>query len=806
PEYVDFWSNKWADLLQCNSKFLGVEGAELFRAWIRTQVETNTPYDRFAREILTASGSTHDNPAANYWKILRTPTEAMENTTHLFLATRFNCNKCHDHPFERWTQDQYYRLAAYFAQVSLKEDPQSEGRRIDGNDVEGAKPLFERVSDVKKGDVKHLRTGRIAPPDFPYAAKNEAAQDASRREQLAAWITSPDNRFFASSYVNRLWGYLTGAGIIEPLDDIRAGNPPRNPALLEYLTQEFVSSHFNTRHVIQLICQSRTYQLSIKPNKWNQDDGLNYSHAIARRLPAETLFDAVYRVTGSTPHISGAKPGELATQLTDPSMDAGSGLLATLGRPARQSACECERTSDIRLGSVMALLSGSTISGAIDEPTNAIAKLVESEKDDRKLVNDVFLRVLNRPATDKETESTLALLSSVDSDHTRITNELAPLETKMVPVIAELQKQREQAIAKAKADLATYDEMTKSLKAELDKRRQNQIDTKQAELKDYEKLLPAEAAFWETKNNPGDARTTWIPLEVREVSATGESKLTREGDGSIFASGSKGSSDYLVLGRSQLTNITGVMLEVLPDDRLPKLGPGRNDDGNFVLSELEFSWASGTNAPDSAARFSDARADFSQNDFAVSQAIDGKVYSGRNGWAISGAPAVQRHVATFKLEDPIVSTNGVTVRFNLQQHYGENLLLGKFRLYVTSGEDPLDFGMPEAVVQAARAEAGHRKADQTAAIIDYYRSIDAEFWKRRQAVANASEALPEDPKHAELQQALSKAEEPIHLDPQFVQLRDDARTSGDQAKNKRLIVVQDLTWALINSSGFLFNH
>jgi WD40 repeat protein/mono/diheme cytochrome c family protein len=236
PEYVDFWANKWADLLQCNSKFLGTEGAELFRSWIRKEVEKNTPYDQFAREILTASGSTRENPAASYWKILRTPAEAMENTTHLFLATRFNCNKCHDHPFERWTQDQYYHLAAYFAQVSFKEDSASEGRKVAGNDVESGKPLFETVTDAKEGDVTHLRTGKIAPPDFPFPARHETKEKAARREQLAAWITTPDNRFFASSYANRLWGYLTGAGIIEPLDDIRAGNPPRNPALLEYLS------------------------------------------------------------------------------------------------------------------------------------------------------------------------------------------------------------------------------------------------------------------------------------------------------------------------------------------------------------------------------------------------------------------------------------------------------------------------------------------------------------------------------------------------------------------------------------------
>ena len=324
--------------------------------------------------------------------------------------------------------------------------------RSAGNDVESAKPLFEIVGDAKEGEVTHIRTGKVALPGFPYPAKHATESKPARREQLAAWITSTDNRFFASSFANRLWGYLTGVGIIEPLDDTRAGNPPRNPALLQYLTREFIESGFNTRHIVQLICKSRTYQLSIRPNKWNEDDTVNYSHAVARRLPAETLFDAVYKVTGSTPHISGANPANWPTQLADPTMDAGSGLLATLGRPARQSACECERSSDIRLGSVMALLSGSTISSAIDEPTNALAKLVESEKDDHKLVDEVFLRVLNRPATDKEIQSALSLLSAVQRrSRPRSPTNLAPLEVKMAPVIAELKRQRDEAISQAKA-------------------------------------------------------------------------------------------------------------------------------------------------------------------------------------------------------------------------------------------------------------------------------------------------------------------------------------------------------------------
>ena len=186
-------------------------------------------------------------------------------------------------------------------------------------------------------------------------------------------MTSADNRYFAASYVNRLWGYLTGAGIIEPLDDIRAGNPPTNPELLEYLTQEFVGHGFDVRHMMRLICKSRTYQLALATNQWNEDDKINYSHALARRLPAEVLYDSCAQGHRRRPATAGRQPR--AMQLPDSRMDLPSGFLANLGRPARESACECERSSDLRLGSVMALLSGPAVADAIGDPNNALAKL-----------------------------------------------------------------------------------------------------------------------------------------------------------------------------------------------------------------------------------------------------------------------------------------------------------------------------------------------------------------------------------------------------------------------------------------------
>jgi hypothetical protein len=362
----------------------------------------------------------------------------------------------------------------------------------------------------------------------------------SRREELADWVTSPENRFFASSYANRMWGYLLGVGIIEPLDDIRAGNPARNPALLEYLTHEFIASGFDTRHLMTLICKSRTYQLSIRVNKWNEEDKVNWSHAIARRLPAETLFDSVFKVTGTMPDIPGAKPGQRAIQLSDAAIDS-NGLLATLGRPARQSACECERSSDIRMGSVMALLSGPTVSTAINGSTNALAKLVETEKDDRKLIEEVFMRVLNRPPTQSEVTNTLALLTEIDRDRIAVTNDLAKLEKKLGPSLRKLNEERNTAIAHAKTNLTVYNDMTSTLLTELEKRHQNEIALTKRELTDYEKSIPLQAALLETRSNPAEAKTVWTLVEPKKLSIGGKrkAKLKKTDDDAILAEQAK---------------------------------------------------------------------------------------------------------------------------------------------------------------------------------------------------------------------------------------------------------------------------
>ncbi|MCA1684967.1 MAG: DUF1549 and DUF1553 domain-containing protein, partial [Planctomycetia bacterium] len=457
PEFVDYWTNKWADLLQVNRKFLEVDGALAFRNWIKTQVAANEPYDQFVRSVMTASGSNRENPAASYFKILRDAPSTMENTTQLFLAVRFNCNKCHDHPFERWTQDQYYETSAFFAQVGLKADPAAGGRQIGATAVEAGKPVFEIVYDKPDGEVKHERTGQTAPPKFPFPATHKVVEKASRRQEMASWLTSADNPYFARSYVNRVWGYLLGAGIIEPIDDIRAGNPPTNPELLDYLTAEFVKSGFNVRHVMRLIATSRTYQLSVSTNKWNQDDKVNYSHALARRLPAEVLLDSVYRVTGSSSKFPGVAPGIRAAALPDSGVELPSGFLTTFGRPARESACECERSSGMQLGPVMALVSGPTLGDAIADPANEISRLVAREADDAKLIDELFVRILNRHATPAEIASCRNDVAAVDADHRALAEEIGRLEGDFAMKRPKLERDREAAIKEAQAALAAFE-------------------------------------------------------------------------------------------------------------------------------------------------------------------------------------------------------------------------------------------------------------------------------------------------------------------------------------------------------------
>jgi hypothetical protein len=704
-DYVEHWTNKWADLLQVNRKFLGEEGAAALRNWIKERIAANQPYDKFAREILTASGSNVENPPAAYWKIIRDPAALMENTTHLFLAVRFNCNKCHDHPFERWTQDQYYHLAQYFAQVGRKEMKEFDGKKIGGTAVEGAVPLVEVVYDTGNGDVKHDRTGQVVTPSFPYALQRAGAGDprttSSRRTQLADWIASKDNQYFAKSYVNRLWGYLFGVGIIEPIDDIRAGNPPTNPELLDALTKDFIDSGFNAQHIVRTICKSRTYQLSVATNKWNEDDTINYSHAIPRRLPAEALYDAIFVATGATEKLPGVPAGFRAAQLPDAGISVP--FLEDFGKPVRESACECERSSGMVLGPILKLINGPTVADALADAASELNQLAAKQKDDAKLIDEVFMRFLARKPTAAELKLGVEAMKAAAEDH-----------------------------AKAVAALS-----------------------------DYEKQVPEKQAAWEASLGKP---VIWQALDPTELKSTAGATFTKQDDKTIVVSGALAKDVYTISAPLMLKEITGLRLEAISDASLPAKGPGRAQNGNFVVSELKLSIAakSDPSQPKMLA-LENASADFSQDNFPPAAAIDG---NDQTGWAISPQFG-KNHEALFEVKEDAGGNDRVLTITVSQQHVDGKHCLGKFRLSVTDGEKPLSRPkLPEAVAAALAVPKEQRTADQQAAIAEYYRSIDAELTRLAAA----------------------------------------AKSAGDQMKNARALGIQDLAWALINSPAFLFNR
>jgi hypothetical protein len=381
PDFIEHWSNKWADLLQCNGKALGEKAVWLYRDWIRQAVAANTPYDQFVRELLLAQGSSFSEPAVNYLRVLREPGKISEDVCQTFLGTRFNCNKCHDHPFEKWTQDQYYEFGAYFARVNFKK-----GRAKDEEVV---------YRNPRAGEVAHLRTGKNMTPKVPFGTARTPEGDEDRRKALVDWLTAKDNPLFAKSITNRTWSYFFGVGIIDPVDDIRAGNPPSNPALLEALTRDFVAGGFDLRKLMRTICLSRTYQLSYAANRFNADDKTNFSHALPRRLSAEQLLDAVQIATGVRPNEPGV-PGALRAEQAPDGMIAGNEFLTLFGRPDRATSCECERSSTISLSHTLNLINGPTLGDAVANASGRFTKLAAEIPDDHKLIEELYLATLCR--------------------------------------------------------------------------------------------------------------------------------------------------------------------------------------------------------------------------------------------------------------------------------------------------------------------------------------------------------------------------------------------------------------------------
>jgi hypothetical protein len=385
PEFVDFWALKFADILRSNGRLIQTKGAYVFHRWIRTCLERNLPMDQFVRALLTADGSTYKNPAANYYRISRDPETAVETTAQLFLGVRIQCAKCHNHPFERWTQDDYYGFAAFFSQIGRKR---------------GNLPDEEVIYATGSGDVNQPRTGRkMQPKALGGPVLDDPAQN-DRRVRLATWLSGSENPFFAKSLVNRIWFHLIGRGIVEPVDDFRDSNPASNDELLDNLTSEFVKNGYDLKKLIRSIVHSRTYQLSATTNALNSDDSLYFSHALTKLLSAEVLLDAISTVTGAPTSFDGLPRGALAIQIPDGKME--NPFLKTFGRPARELACECERESDSNLSQALQLIGGATVNGKLRDDNGRIAQLVKSGKSPARIAQELYVVALCREPTATE--------------------------------------------------------------------------------------------------------------------------------------------------------------------------------------------------------------------------------------------------------------------------------------------------------------------------------------------------------------------------------------------------------------------
>jgi hypothetical protein len=380
--YAAWWSVRWADLLRSNSVALGEQGMWALSNWMTACFRENRPFDRFVRELLTARGSTFSNGPANYYRIAQGPQDLTEATAQVFLGVRLQCAKCHHHPFERISQADYYSFAAFFARVGTKT---SQEFGIFGN---------ETVVVVRPdGEVGHPKTGQVLRPT-PLQGKPLAAEPADRRAALAAWMTAAENPYFARNVVNRYWAHLMGRGLVEPVDDVRATNPPTNPELLDVLAADFVKSGFDVKHLLRTILRSRLYQLDSQPGAGNAADGRFYSHHPIKRLPAEALLDAVDQATGVPTKFAKVPLGTRAIELPDARYD--NYFLSTFGKPRREVVCECERVSAPNLAQALHTLNGDVVSAKVAAPTGRVARLVAAKRPHDAVVEELFLATLSR--------------------------------------------------------------------------------------------------------------------------------------------------------------------------------------------------------------------------------------------------------------------------------------------------------------------------------------------------------------------------------------------------------------------------
>jgi hypothetical protein len=384
-EFAELWVMKWAELLEIRTRDNRVypKATVLYFEWLRDQMLANVPFDRIVQNTLTASESNFRNPAANYYQIEPDTLKLAENTAQVFMGMRIQCAQCHNHPFDRWTMNDYYSFAAFFAQVGRKP---------------GDDPRETVIYDRNDGEVNHLVTGKPMHPKFLGGDEPEIKGE-SRREVLARWLASTNNPYFARNLANIVWAHFMGRGIIEPVDDVRISNPPSNPELLDALAAKFVEYKYDFKRVVRDICTSRTYQLSTHSNFSNASDDRNFSKAAIRRIRAEVLLDCISQVTETQDKFPGLPRGGKAVEIADG--NTANYFLTTFGRASRTTVCSCEVKVDPNLSQALHLLNGRTLQSKIDDGS-VVKKLLKQGQSSDQIIENLYLRCLSRKPMDDE--------------------------------------------------------------------------------------------------------------------------------------------------------------------------------------------------------------------------------------------------------------------------------------------------------------------------------------------------------------------------------------------------------------------
>ena len=389
PQYADYFANKWTALLKNRrDEASDITSNFAFHAWIRDSLLANVPYDQMVRELLAATGTVIGNPAVAWYKRVKEPKQQMEDVAQLFLGVRMQCAQCHHHPFERWSQDDYYGLTAFFTRV---------GRKPTG--TRGEDLIFHQRGVAESNNIK---TGLMVRPRALGEQVGEIRAEEDPRLRLAQWLGQPENPYFAKALVNRYWKHFLSRGLIEPEDDIRDTNPPSNPELLDYLSDSFIKSGYDLKHLVKSITMSATYQLCSEPNEHNRVDLQNYSRYYPKRLQAEVLLDSIDDVTGGATDFANLPAGTRAIALPDNSYNKSSAFLKVFGRPENQSVCECERVATASLAQSLHLINASDIRAKLSSVEGTAKRLADQKRDLSEQIQEVYRIAFSRDASKEE--------------------------------------------------------------------------------------------------------------------------------------------------------------------------------------------------------------------------------------------------------------------------------------------------------------------------------------------------------------------------------------------------------------------